>query len=251
DTLHSMHELAVGYSALGRHADALNLRGETLARRQARLGPDHRDTLASLEDLANSYHALGRHAQALPLYQKALARRRAKPGPVRPDTLHSMHGLAAGYGALGRHADALKLHAETLGLRKAKLGPNHRDTLRSMSGVAESLAKLERGAEAVPIIDECVRRAAGKACCQRDLLPDVMGIRLRQFEKTRDATGCRQTAEMWEGLNLTNADSAYNAARMRAVTSAVFRAADEPPAGGKQADAEADRAMAWLRQAVA
>src|SRR5262249_58692819 len=59
------------------------------------------------------------------------------------------------------------------------------------------------------------------------------------------------TGGMGEDLRRTDADSLYNAARMRAVTAAVLVAADKSPAGGKQADAEADRAMAWLNQAVA
>jgi hypothetical protein len=56
---------------------------------------------------------------------------------------------------------------------------------------------------------------------------------------------------MWEDLKRTDADSLYNAARMRAVTATVLRAADPSPAGARQADAEAERAMAWLKQAVA
>jgi serine/threonine protein kinase/tetratricopeptide (TPR) repeat protein len=247
DTLNSMHNLAVGYRAVGRHADALKVCEATLALRKVKLGPDHPDTLASIEDLAHCYYALGRHADALKLFEKTLALRKAKLVPAHPDTFKSMHNVANCYHALGRHAEALKLHEETLALRTAKFGPDHRDTLRSMRGVAESLAALGRGAEAVPIIDECFRRAAGKPCCQRDLLPAVMDVRLRHFEKTGDATGCRQTAEMWENLKRTDADSLYSAARMRAVTAAVLRAADKSSEGGGQAD----RAMAWLRQAVA
>jgi hypothetical protein len=38
---------------------------------------------------------------------------------------------------------------------------------------------------------------------------------------------------------------------MRAVTAAVLRTADQPEARAKDAAAEADRAMAWLTQAVA
>ena len=41
DTLSSMNNLALSYSDLGRHADALKLREETLALRKAKLGPDH------------------------------------------------------------------------------------------------------------------------------------------------------------------------------------------------------------------
>ena len=44
-----------------------------------------------------------------------------------------------------------------------------------------------------------------------------------------------------------DADGLYTAARMRAVTAAVLRTADK----SAQAEAEADRAMAWLGQAVA
>ncbi|HLJ93835.1 MAG TPA: serine/threonine-protein kinase [Gemmataceae bacterium] len=213
-------------------------------------GPDHPDTLTSMTGLANSYADLGRHADALKLREETLTLLKAKLGPDHPDTLTSMNNLANSYTALGRHADALKLREETLTLRKAKLGPDHPDTLRSMWGVAESLMKLERGTEAVPIIDDCVQRAAGKVI-DPPLFPFVMALRLRHFEKAKDPAGCRQTAEMWEKLNRADADSLYNAACWRAVTAAVLRAADPSPAGAKQADAEAEQAMAWLKQAVA
>jgi tetratricopeptide (TPR) repeat protein len=204
-----------------------------------------------MNNLAVSYHALGRYADAVELHEQTLALRKAKLGPDHPGTLMSMYNLAVSYHALGRYADALKLREETLALRRAKLGPDHPNTLRSMWVLAESLLKLGRGAEAVPVIDECVRRAAGNVCCQRDLLPGVLILRLRHFETAGDATGCRQTAEMWENRKRTDADSLYNAACMRAVTAAMLRAADSSLGGGERADAEADRSMAWLKQAVA
>jgi non-specific serine/threonine protein kinase/serine/threonine-protein kinase len=251
DTLASTDDLANSYDALGRRTDAQALFAQTLALRKAKLGPDHPDTLRSMNNLANSYHALGRHTDACDLHEATLALRKAKLGPGHPSTLMSMHNLAFSYHTLGRYADALKLREETLVLRKARLGPDHPDTLRSMWVLAESLVKLERGAEALPIIDECVRRAAGKVCCQRDLVPGVLTLRLRHFEKTRDALGCRLTAKMWENLKRTDADSLYNAACMRAVTAAVFRAAEKSCVDSKQADVEADRALAWLERAVA
>ena len=36
-----MHNLAISYAALGRHAEALKLCEETLALMKAKLGPDH------------------------------------------------------------------------------------------------------------------------------------------------------------------------------------------------------------------
>jgi tetratricopeptide (TPR) repeat protein len=241
-TLFTMMHVADSYEALGWHADALKLREENLRLWEAKLGPDHDGTVGSMNNLANSYKALGRYADALKLHEQTLALRKDKLGRDHPDTLVSMHNLAISYAALGRHADALKLHEETLALRKVKLGPDHPHTLGSMWGVAECLVKLGRGAEAVPIIDDCVARAAVKVVNPR-LLPGVMDLRLRHFEKTKDPAGCRQTAEMWEKLNRADATSLYTATRMRAVTAAT--------AGGKQADAEAEQAMAWLRKAVA
>src|SRR2546430_14596609 len=108
-----------------------------------------------------------------------------------------MHDLAISYADLGRHTDALKLREETLLIRKTKIPPDHAGALLSLWGVAESLMALDRGAKAVPIIDECVQRAAGQVVDPR-LLPSVMNLRLRYFEKTKDAAGCRATAEMWE-----------------------------------------------------
>ena len=67
----------------------------------------------------------------------------------------------------------------------------------------------------------------------------------------KDASGCRQTAELWEKLNRNDAGSLYNAACYRAVTAGVLRADDRTPDAGQQADAEADIAMSWLAKAVA
>jgi hypothetical protein len=204
-----------------------------------------------MNNLANTYLALGRPAEGCELHEETLARRKARIGPDHPSTLMSMYNLAVSYHALGRYADALRLREQTLAFRALKLGPDHPETLRSMYVLAESLATLERSAEAVPVIDECFRRATGRVGCPPELLAGVAFLRLRHFEKSGNATGCRRTAEMWESLRRTDAAGLYNAARMRAVTAAVLRVADDSPAGREQSDADADRAMEWLKQAVA
>jgi tetratricopeptide (TPR) repeat protein len=156
DTLTSMHHLAKSYADLGRHADALKLREETLARRKARLGPDHPDSLASMSNLANSYARFGRAADALKLREETLALYKAKLGPDHPDTLRSMNNVAVSYYRVGRHADALKLYEETLALRKVKLGPNHPDTLASMNNLALSYDALNRHADALKLHEEAL-----------------------------------------------------------------------------------------------
>jgi serine/threonine protein kinase len=250
DTLQSMNNLAESYPALGKNAQALKLREETLVLRKSKLGPDHPDTLQSMNNLAESYAVLGRHVEAFKLREETLALRKSKLGPDHADTLQSMNNLSESYAILGRLDEALKLCEETLALRKGKLGPDHPDTLQSMWGVAQNLVKLDRGAEAVPIIDECVRRAAGKVL-DPGLIPGVMNLRLRHFEKSKDAAACRATAEMWERLNRTDANSLFEAACYRAVTCSVIQAGRNSQRVDAEAAAEADKAIAWLKQAVA
>jgi len=119
-----------------------------------------------------------------------------------------------------------------------------------MWGLARSLVSADRAAEAPPIVDECLRLAAGKVV-HPGLVPGMIHIRLRHFAKINDAAGCRATAEMWEGLKRADAASLYNAACNRAVTAAVIRAGDPSDGAAKDAADEADRAMDWLKQAVA
>jgi tetratricopeptide (TPR) repeat protein len=269
DTLASMKDLAATYYFLGRHAEALQLREEALALRKVRLPPDHPDTLQSIFDVAVSYLALGRNAEALAQFEETLGLREAVLGPTHPDTLWARWGVAASHAALSRHPEALRGFEQTFELRKDKLGPDHPDTLWTVWGLAKSLVALGRGAEAVPLVDECVIRHAGQVAYPR-LIPGVMDVRLRYFAGTGDAAGCRQTAAMWEAVNRPGAAGLYaavgshdenrpeggvsrlgaglyTAARMRAVAAGAFERADQPG----EATADADRAMVWLRKAVA
>jgi tetratricopeptide (TPR) repeat protein len=155
-TLDSMTNLATCYESLGRHADALKLREETLAIHKAKLELDHPRTLASMGRLASSYYALGRHAEALRLREETLAFGKAKLGSDDPEMLSNMTNLAQSYFTLGRHAEAVTLHGETLAIRKAKLGRDHPDTLGSMHNLAVSYFGIGRHAEALKLLQETV-----------------------------------------------------------------------------------------------
>ena len=245
-TLRGMGSLANRYEALGRHDDALELRQATLAVQKRTLPPDHPSTLTSMNNLANSYESLSRHDDARKLREEVLAARRRVLGPGHPSTLESMHNLANSYALVGRDADALKLREEVLAAQRRVLPPDHPHLLMGLWGVAGALARLNRGAEAVPLIDECVAGAAGRAVDPR-MVPSVLDLRLWHFQKVADPAGCRATAEMWEKLNRTDADSMYNAACFRAVAAGLYAKQNQPA----EAQADADRAMAWLTKAVA
>jgi serine/threonine protein kinase len=252
DLLLTMASLASTYLAVGRRKDALKLTEEDLALRKAKFGPDHPKTLMSMHNLANLYVTLGRHADALKLREETLVLRKAKLGADHPDTVMSKWGVATSYSDAGRHAEALPLFKETLEYLRMKLGPSHPHVLLNMANVAMILVKLDRAVEAVPVIDECVPRAAGKPLPPQ-LVPQLVDLRLRHFANIKDATGCRGTAEMWEKLKPTNADSLYTAACMRAVTAAVIKKDPTIPSAeaSRLATEEADRAMEWLRKAAA
>jgi tetratricopeptide (TPR) repeat protein/tRNA A-37 threonylcarbamoyl transferase component Bud32 len=252
DTLAGMNSLAATYFELGRTQEALKLNEETFALSKAKLGPEHPATLRSMGNLANSYGALGRQTDALKLRERLLELFRARLGPDHADTLKTMNNLAASYEHFGRAGEALKLYQEALARLKANLGPDHPFTLLEMGNLANSLAALGRSAEALPLIDECLRRSAGRPV-HPQLIPLVLDLRLRHFEKAGDAAGCRATAERWEGTKRTDAESLYTAACMRAVTAAVARRASGAPGAEatRTARADADRAMAWLKRAVA
>jgi eukaryotic-like serine/threonine-protein kinase len=248
DVLMIRNSLALDYADARRYEDALQLQKETLEICKARLGADHPTTLMSMHNVAKALSDLKRYEEALKIYREVLALQKVKLGPEHLATVHTMYSIALQNAHLERFDEALKWHRQALELRKAKLGPDTRETLYSMWGVAYNLLRLGQGSEAVPIIDECLRRAAAHPGADFSGLADR---RLEYFEKARDAGGCRSTAELWEKMGRTDRDSLYNAARYRAVTAAVLRDKDQTPGGRKQAEDEAAKAVEWLRRAVA
>jgi tetratricopeptide (TPR) repeat protein len=233
--------LATCLEALGRNDEALKLREESLEQAKAKQGADHPDTLAKLNNLANSYNAVGNKDKALALRVEAVALRKASLGPEHPDTLMTMHNLANSYHDLGRYGDALKLREDAVGLARAKLGEDHPMSLALISGLASSYIALDRDSEALALIDDFLRRTEGRVFDLR-LKKRAIELRLRVFAKLNDASGCRESAVMWEKVMRDDADSLYDASCYRAVTAAVSRLPD--------AAADADKAMEWLAKAI-
>jgi serine/threonine protein kinase len=251
DTLDSRNNLALSYAEVRRYDDALKLQEETLALYKAKLGPSHPSTLKSMINVAKALGDLDRHADAVKMLEESLVIQRAKLPPDHPYILQTTYSLALRNHSLKRYAESLKFHTEAFALRKAKLGPDHRDTLFSMWGVATNLLILDQGPKAIPIIDECLQRAAaGKPVDPR--FSGLADKRLEYFEKLKDPAGCRATAELWEKMRCTDAGSFYNAARYRAVAAAISKTAKNPGAdAARLAVEQADQAMAWLQKAIA
>jgi hypothetical protein len=61
---------------------------------------------------------------------------------------------------------------------------------------------------AVPIIDECVPRAA-RRMHDSVMILGLLDVRIRYFQKTRDLTGCRRTVEMLEQQGPSGMEALY------------------------------------------
>jgi hypothetical protein len=83
------------------------------------------------------------------------------------------------------------------------------------------------------------------------MIPDLLNIRLRHFARRKDGASCRATARMWEKQLPRDGLSLYLAACFRAVTAGIIEGNDLSHDAGKRAEAEADKAMVWLKKAVA
>jgi tetratricopeptide (TPR) repeat protein len=247
DTLLSMSNLANSYDRVNRPVDALQLKEKTFALQSATLGPEHDQTLITMNNIGYSFAELGRHDEALDMRKKVLALREARHGRDHPRTIYSMYLVACSYAELKRYTEALDLHRETLKLQELHLAPDHQDIFWSMKEVAYCLVELDRSAEALPIIDDCIARAS-KVPGRPGLIRQAIALRLRHFKKMNDVPGCLATIEMWHKLNHTDAQSLYLSACLHAVT-AVLIEANSGSTG--RAQEEADRAMDWLRKAVA
>jgi CHAT domain-containing protein/uncharacterized protein YebE (UPF0316 family) len=196
DTLAIMNVVAAGYSAVGRNAEALKLREETLGLWGCIWGAYHPHPFHRLNDLAISYRAVGRNAEALKLWEETLVLRRNKLGVDDPDTIQSINNLAIGYNDVGRNAEALKLREEVLALRRKKLGEDHPDTLNSMNGLAASYRAVGRNAEALKLWDETLARRRGTLGADHpDTLQSMGNLATIYSEVGRDADALKLREE--------------------------------------------------------
>ena len=93
---------------------------QSLAIREAALGPDHPDVATSLNNVAELYRAQGRFAKSEPLYQRALAIWEEALGPEHPAVVQGLENYATLLRDYQRHAEADEIEARAEAIR-AKL----------------------------------------------------------------------------------------------------------------------------------
>jgi Tetratricopeptide repeat len=130
DTLTSVNDLALAYSAQGRWVEAEKLLVQVVETSKTVLGPEHLDTLKSISNLAHAHSKqAGRWAEAEKLMVQVMETRNTVLGPEHPDTLTSMSNLACTYLHQGRWVEAEKLGVQVMEVFKTVFGPNHPNTL--------------------------------------------------------------------------------------------------------------------------
>jgi tetratricopeptide (TPR) repeat protein len=150
------------YYGLGLYARGESALKDSLAVREAALGPDHPDTLESRNNLAEAYRLAGRAADAVPLFEGVIKAFEAKLGPDHPDTLTSRNNLAVAYLAAGRSAAAVRLAEAVLKARESKLGPDHPLTLSSRNNLATAYGEVGRMAEALRMKEGVIKAFEAK-----------------------------------------------------------------------------------------
>ena len=97
----SVNNLAYILHAQGRYLAAEPHYRESLAMREAALGPDHPDVAQSCNNLAELYRVLGRYGEAEPLHLRALEIREAAFGAKHPEVAQTLNNLGVLYANQG------------------------------------------------------------------------------------------------------------------------------------------------------
>jgi tetratricopeptide (TPR) repeat protein len=122
---------------------------ETLAKRKAKLGPDHPHTLNCMDHLAYCYWLVRRLDKSVPLFEELLTRREKKHGRGHPETLKTLANLGVNYKDAGRPAEAIPL------LEEAYRATRKHPTLRWVGQpLLDAYQKTGKAAEAVELLDE-------------------------------------------------------------------------------------------------
>jgi serine/threonine protein kinase len=254
DTLMALVRLSLCYSSLGRHSEALRLAEELCPKTEIVFGPNHIITLQAKSRLANLYTQLGRYAEALRLIESAVTRAATAHGREHYLTLVMKVEQSRLNGLLGRHEESLKLREEILAAIRTRLGPENPFTPRLMAALAEIAFDLGRHGEALTLHQEVLAWRQARLGLENPAtlgsMSNVVACLVKVGRIAEAGALAREGAELIEKQQLAQPRDLYAVACFRAIVAAAVRAADKSTEREKQAVAEADRAMAWLKKAV-
>lgn len=121
----ALNQLGVIRQDQGKFAEAKALSEQTLAMREAVLGPDHLLVASSLGNLSTAHNALGDQTQAIALGRRALAIKEKALGPEHPNFGRSLHNLSVALAVAGEIEAARLLSERALAVFEQAHGPDH------------------------------------------------------------------------------------------------------------------------------
>ena len=154
DTLHSLNNLALLYSAFGDYRKALQLQETVYDLTCQVMGQEHSNTLTALNNLAYTCMIAGNYPKAREALEKAYDIAIKVPGEEDPLTLTVLNNLAYTYGELGDYQKALQLHQTVYTLSCKVLGEEHRDTLSALNNTAIVHSHLREPDKALPLYEK-------------------------------------------------------------------------------------------------
>jgi len=122
---------------------------ESLAIREATLGPDHPEMGTIYSSLGQLLAAQGRLDEAKAAFERSAVLVEREYGPSHPNTAASIDNLGAVHGELGDHLNARDLHRRALEIRSAALGPDTPVNATTLHNLASALAGLGEHEEAL------------------------------------------------------------------------------------------------------
>jgi eukaryotic-like serine/threonine-protein kinase len=153
--------LGRGYYGLGLYPKSEEIFRKALAKREAILGPSHRETLRTAALLGMAIFWSGRYDEARALLEETLRRQTAAYGTDDDETLQRRLNLSFTYESL-RDGKAIEMTRQVLAAYEAKLGRDHPTTLGTRHALGRALWYGGRYAEAIAIYEELLKAYKAK-----------------------------------------------------------------------------------------
>jgi serine/threonine protein kinase/tetratricopeptide (TPR) repeat protein len=152
------NNLAVTYSDLGRHNEAIQILEPLLDRSIAVRSANHAETDTVVSNLGRAYSSLGRHDEAIRLFESAAERLGRTRGKDHKDTLFMTCQLGLAFVEAKRFAQAVPLLETAVAGFETKNGPNAPETLVAMDGLAAAHSRGGNAVAAIPLYESLVTR---------------------------------------------------------------------------------------------
>lgn len=148
--------LGVGYRRLGSSQESLVFHKKSIAIREKKLAPNHRDLLASYNNIAITYMDLGEYKEALKYQHKIIPIQEKTLGPKHPEVALAYDNIASSYLKIGDNDQAIGYYEKAINIREEILKPKHKDLAQSYNNISVPYQKQERYEIAIHFIEKAI-----------------------------------------------------------------------------------------------